>query len=353
MRSGTKSIFSLFGIFLGVWVALRFLLPLFSPFLWGTVLALGAEPMVGFLRKNTRLPRPLCSGIGVTIGFSLVTMVLLLAAAFLIRELGVLAGVLPDLEAAARSGISLLEEQLLALSARTPKGVQPLLEKNIHSLFSGGTALVDQGVRYLLGLAGRILSHVPSSALSVGTGIISAYLISAKLPRIRRWVRGHLPQQRLSALAQTLGRMRQAVAGWLTAQCKLMLVTFVLVALGLTLLRVPHGILWAIGVALVDAFPVLGTGTVLLPWALVSLLQQDTPRALGLVGIYFTVTLIRSVLEPRLVGRHLGLDPLAALAALYVGYQLWGIGGMILAPLLVVAAMELGPKSPRSRRQTP
>ena len=93
--------------------------------------------------------------------------------------------------------------------------------------------------------------------------------------------------------------------------------------------------------ALVDAFPILGTGTVLVPWSLFSFLQGDYVLAFGLLILYGTTALTRSVLEPRLLGRQLGLDPLITLMALYAGYRLWGIGGMLLAPILAVAATQL------------
>ena len=96
-------------------------------------------------------------------------------------------------------------------------------------------------------------------------------------------------------------------------------------------------------VSLIDSLPVLGTGAVLLPWALICLLQQETARAIGLVGIYVVISITRSVLEPKFLGRQLGLDPLVTLFALYAGYKLWGIGGMLLAPLLAVTAIQLVP----------
>jgi predicted PurR-regulated permease PerM len=80
---------------------------------------------------------------------------------------------------------------------------------------------------------------------------------------------------------------------------------------------------------------------VLLPWALICFLQGQSVRALGLIGIYTTAMLSRSILEPRLVGKQLGLDPLVTLIALYIGYQLWGIGGMLLSPVICVATLEV------------
>ena len=139
--------------------------------------------------------------------------------------------------------------------------------------------------------------------------------------------------------------MRAAVGGWLKAQVKLSAVTWLILTLGLFILRIPYAPLWAAAVSLVDAFPILGTGTILLPWSLLSFVQENAARGIGLLGIYAVVSVTRSVLEPKLVGKQLGLDPLLTLAALYAGYRLWGLGGMILAPLLAVTVRNLIPDS--------
>ena len=96
---------------------------------------------------------------------------------------------------------------------------------------------------------------------------------------------------------------------------------------------------------LVDAFPVLGTGTVLIPWALVCFIQGEGARAVGLLGLYAVAALTRSAMEPKLLGQHLGLDPLTTLLALYAGYRFWGLPGMLLSPLLAVMVRSLLPTS--------
>ena len=93
--------------------------------------------------------------------------------------------------------------------------------------------------------------------------------------------------------------------------------------------------------AVVDAIPILGTGTVLVPWALVSLLQKESLKAIGLLCTYGAAAITRTVLEPKLVGRHLGLDPLTTLIALYAGYRFWGVLGLLLTPILASAAKSL------------
>lgn len=344
MRSGTGSILSVVGVCLFAWLGGKFLLPLCFPFLLGTGLALTAEPLVKLLCAKLRLPRGAAAGIGVTAAFLGLAMLVLLVLAFLVRELSVLAGVLPDLTDTARSGITLLQNWLMDMTGRMPQSVRPLLQQNVTTLFSGGTALLDKAFSYVLGLAGAILSHVPDSALSLGTGVISGFMISAKLPRIRKWIAAHFPREKLRPLLQTLKRIRTAVGAWLIAQLRLAGVTLVILLLGLMILRIPYAPLWAVGISLVDAFPVLGTGTVLLPWALICYLQADRARAMGLAAIYVVISLTRSVLEPKLVGRQLGLDPLVTLFALYAGYKLWGLGGMIIAPLLAVTVAQLLPE---------
>ena len=166
-------------------------------------------------------------------------------------------------------------------------------------------------------------------------------MISAKLPRLKAAVKSKLPLDRLKPLLEAAGRMKSALLSWLKAQLKLSSVTFAVTLAGYWLLGIAHAPLWALLTAVVDAFPVLGTGTVLVPWSLVSFLQGDHVQAFGLLGIYAAAALTRSVLEPRVVGKHLGLDPLVTLAALYVGYKLFGLPGMIFAPMITVAAVQI------------
>ena len=343
LLAGTKKLSSVLLAFLGVYLTVRYLGPLFLPFLLGGALALAAEPMTSFFQKRTKLPRVVSTALSVSMAFSLLVLLVMLAAAFFLRELRSLAGVLPDLEDTARSGMTLMENWLLTLTARTPESVRPLLDRNVTEFFSGGTRLLDGIMGWVLGLAGGVLAHVPDGALGLGTAIISGFMISAKLPKIRLWLKTRIPRERLQPLFQAARRVRQAVGGWLFAQAKLAGVTWGLLTLGFWILGISYPPLWALAIALVDAFPVLGTGTVLVPWALVCFLQGEGVRTIGLLSTYLTVTLVRSALEPKLLGKHLGLDPLATLIAMYAGYKIWGIGGMILSPLIAVTATQIIP----------
>lgn len=321
------------GILLGLWLGARYLLPLLLPFLLGAGLALLAEPMVRLFSGKFRLPRGIAAAIGVSMAFCFLFLLLALLAALAVKELRTLAGVLPDLGNMAKTGIGSLAGWLQGITQLAPEGLREPLSRSIGEFFTGGTDLLDRGVGYVLGLAGGILTHIPDGALGMGTAIISSFMISAKLPGIRQWLTQLLPRQKLGPVLETLGRIRSALGGWVKAQVKLAAMTWAILAAGFLILRIPYAPLWALLVAGLDAFPVLGTGTILLPWSLICLLQGDTARCIGLLGIYAAAALIRSVLEPRLVGRHLGLDPLVTLFALYAGYKIAGLPGMLLAPM--------------------
>lgn len=322
------------------WLTLRLLLPIALPFLLAALLAFTAEPLVLALQRYFRLSRGAASAIGVTISMLLSILLLLALCALLVRELSALAGVLPDLESATVSGLDSLEIWLLGLAQKTPKGISPILVHGVEGMFSNGSALLDQVSSKLLTMATSLLKTIPDSALGLGTWILASFMISSRLATIRQWLRSHLPASWKERYLPHLNTLKKSLWGWLKAQAKLVGITFCILLAGFLLLRISHPFLWAGMVCLVDILPILGTGTVLIPWALVCFLQNDALRAVGLLGVYTIITLIRSVLEPRLVGKHMGLDPLVTLLSIYAGYRLWGLPGMLIAPVLAVAATQ-------------
>ena len=324
-----------------LWLGLRFALPVLLPFLLGAAVAMAAEPVVSWGMRRCRMPRLLASGLGVTgvlVGlFGLVS----LAGAVAVRELAALSGKLPALADSAGQGVILLQDWLVGMAAKAPDSVAPALQRTAVELFDSGTVLLRQVGQKLPSVLGSTVSKVGSGVLGLGTGLLAAYLISARLPGLREYVRTGLPDMVYTKALPAWRRVKGALGGWLKAQLKLSGLTWCVVSLGFLLLGISYGPLWAVVIAVVDAVPILGTGTVLVPWAVISFLQGETVRAVGLLGIYGIALTLRTVLEPRLVGRQLGLDPLATLLALYAGYRFWGIPGMLLAPIAASAAKSL------------
>lgn len=325
--------------FLGAWVGFRVVLPFFLPFLLGGILAALVQPQVRFLHRTLRLPRGVSSALAVTAGLLLLGLCVVLLGSAGYREAAILARGLPGAVQQFSGRAMELQTWVLARVRMAPAGLVKPLEQMILDLFNGGSILVEKATGVVLHLAGSVVGGISGGALLTGTAVISSYMISAQYPQLHRkavesrlWTRRGKP---------VWDRLREALGGWLRAQLKLSGVTFCLVLGGFWLLRVEQAVLWALLTAVVDAVPMLGTGTVLIPMAVISLIWGDRVRGIGLIGLYVTALVTRSSLEPRLVGRHLGLNPLATLAALYAGFRLWGIWGMLLAPVLAVLAVQL------------
>ena len=309
------------GVLAGLWLTARILLPVGLPFLLGLGLARLARPLAARLR---RLPRGLAA-------FLSVTAVCLAAAAVLTGLGSTLAEPLQRLHAAA-----------LHLASRLPDGMGEAAAQWVDRLFAGGSVVADSVSQGVFGCVTRVLGWMPQLLLFGLTALLSAYFLAGDAPRLRALAARHVPEEWRARGGQLLVRLRAALRGYVLAQGKLLLVTFGVVSLGLlAALRRPHAVLLGALIAVVDALPVLGSGTVLLPWAAVSLLRGSGGLALGLTVTYAAAAFARSALEPRLLGRQIGLSPLLTLLSLYAGYRLFGLAGMILLPLAVLLAKQV------------
>lgn len=341
----TKNRYRLLGLILlsigGLWLLGTYALPLLLPFLLGLAVAWMAEPLARVLSAQGRLPRAAATGLAITGVYLLLIGLVYLLIRLALGELDTLFRQLP----AAVDGLDQVAGQIQSwlnrLARRAPERLRPGLEASISQLFSNGAALAEGAAAQIWDIASRLLLSLPDVFVFLGTAVASSFLISARLPRLRPWLLKRLPEPWAKRVVPALQNLRVNLGGWLRAQCKLMVLTFVALTLGFMVLRIPHAPLLGALIALVDALPMLGTGTVLVPWGILAMLQGDTALGFGLIAMYVFTALTRSVLEPRMLGRQLGLNPLITLAALYVGYQLWGILGMILAPVLTITAMEL------------
>ena len=323
------------GIVAGVAAGLT-VLPLVLPFLLAYLAASGVEPGVAALGRGTPLPRWLRSGLCVTGAFLVLGLLLWFFGRILWGELLRLVRQLPELLRQLQPTLTSLQTWLEAQASRAPGALAGTLVGWIGELFAGGAGLLDSVYRFLSGLVTGVVTGVPRLFLGLATTVIASYMTSAALPQVKSWLRRRLPVPWQEWLRQARSRVRGVLGGWLKAQIKLMLLVFGVLTLGLWLLGVEFPLLFGGLIALLDALPVLGTGTVLIPWALISFLRDSSGLGFGLLALYGAASLTRSVLEPHLVGRQLGLPPLLTLMAFYVGYRLFGVAGMILLPLVVL-----------------
>ncbi len=339
--SNIKKVFTFLGVFVAIWLGLKYLLPFLLPFLFGGLLAIAAEPAVQFGRKKLKLPGSLSAGVGVTFTLLLFAALITLLGAVAVKELGHLAAVIPSLQSTAKQGVGLLEDWAVSLAAKAPDPIRPSITRSVQSLFSDTQTALTPSTIQVLSAIRNFLSALPDSALSLGTFLLSGYMISPRLPDLKRKLKHLVDNSLIGPYIFAFFGVKNTVGHWLLAQGKLAAITFFIVCIGLSLLAIPYAPAWALIIALVDAMPILGSGIILIPWALISLLQDNSLQAIGILCTYGVAVITRTTLEPRLVGRQLGLDPLVTLIFLYIGYRLLGVAGMLLAPIIAATVKSV------------
>ncbi len=180
-----------------------------------------------------------------------------------------------------------------------------------------------------------LCTAIPGSVLSVIVFVASFYYLTSDRDGVAAGIAALLPGGTAEKLRVGMGRVSGALFGYLRAYLLLMGITFFELLVGLSILRAPYVFVLSLIIAIVDALPVLGAGSVLGPWAAVSFIKGNTAFGTGLVVLLGVMYLLRQLLEPRLIGRFIGVHPFIALAAVFVGYRLWGFLGMIAAPVIL------------------
>lgn len=322
-------------------VAAVWLLPGLLPFLLALGVACLLEPPVRYLSDRAHLRRP-WAALLVLGSFSLL---LLAGLAVLLRrlwyELGLLNSRLPALLGALQSLGTWAEGMLYRLTIAASPSLRSALESALHGALDQLSGLAsDLSARIFERAANAVLS-LPAAGLFLFTTLLASFFILAGRPVLFSFFRRQIPKQWLPRLERTATQLKGALGGWLRAQGILMGVTFLLLGIGFLWMGADPALLLAALIALLDALPVFGTGTILLPWAAAELLGGNFRRATALLALYALIWLTRSLLEPKLIADRAGLHPLAALFAMYLGFKLFGVAGMLLAPLAAVVLYQL------------
>lgn len=193
------------------------------------------------------------------------------------------------------------------------------------------------------GILSSIISSMPSLFLGLAVTVIASFYLTLDGERIKSTIADMGGSAITEKLPQIKNEATQAAAKYLRAYSLIVLITFGEVFLGLSLLGVEYSFLIALVTAIIDVLPVLGVGTLLIPWAIVSMLTHNYFLGAGLLVLYVIVLVVRQIIEPKILGSSLGVHPLFMLAALYIGYQIAGFPGMLLAPLCLIAFRALRP----------
>lgn len=307
------------------------LLGFFMPFVIGWIIALIANPLVKFLERHLKLVRRHGSMVIIVGVLILVIGLLYLAVVWTYTEMAGFVKDLPMLYDNALSEITEAIENSRKLVTYLPDSLQkPLLE--ISDNF-GGTigALFSKAAAPTVEIAGNVAKGIPNVMVNTIIMILASYLFLVERDKILRGLKSVLPPFVFRYVDYLKKDARGLIGGYFLAQFRIMFVVAAILAAGLMILGVKYSLVLAVLIAVLDFLPIFGTGTVLLPWAVVKLFSAEYPYAAGLILIYITTQVVRQIIQPKIVGDSMGLPPLITLFLLYMGYKVKGIAGMILA----------------------
>jgi sporulation integral membrane protein YtvI len=193
----------------------------------------------------------------------------------------------------------------------------------------------------LLSFMALAAAKAPAALLFAVTAVIGTYFLSASYPQVKLFLSRQLSENVRAKAGRVKVLLRTTIGRYFRAQLIMTAIVFVFLGVAFALLKINYALLLSLLTAVIDALPVLGTGTVLIPWALYELLTGNVGLGLGLGITYAVVTVLRSCIQAKLLGDQLGLHPLSTLLAIYVGYSFAGVWGMIIFPILAITVKQL------------
>lgn len=337
---------ALVGAALLIFVFFRYVFAVVAPFFFAWGLVLLTRPTAVWLSDKTRCPLRVCR--------VLVALLLLLGGltvvSFLIIRIGTegvrfLAGLGEGGKLTA--AVEFLMNPLGGLLDRFPD-IAALEDK----IGEAAGAMMGELVSAAAGVVPTVVRAVPKIFLFVLVTVIASVYFAWDLDAVHARLRAILPSRVATPLLHFKNGFMSGVFPYLRAYLILMLLTFSVMTFGLVILGAEYALLLAVVIALLDALPVIGVGTILVPWSLFQMFFGDTRFGVGLLILYVVHEVIRQFAEPRIVGRHLGIHPLLTLILLYAGYSFFGILGLLFMPLLTVTLHVLLPGG-KNRRDTP
>lgn len=331
-------------VLLAVWLIVRVGLPLvhlLMPFVAALVLAWLLNPVIRFLQKKLGWKRNVLSLILVLVCIFVVGV---LAAGLVYSLVSQVASFLQnwqplwsDTMYALSSITETLEEFLKPLPAETYAQLSGLLERGVEWLGS----VVPQLLTRAAGSAGNVALSLPSWAIGFVIFLMASYFISSDYPHLRYKAAQGVPEEFRGFLRDVKGVAVDAFGGYVKAELILSSVIFLILLVGFFIMGEPYALLLAFILGVMDFIPIIGSGTAMVPWAVIDVVLGSYRHAIGLMVVWGIIAVFRRVAEPKVVGDQTGLSPIASLVSIYVGMRLAGVAGMILGPVVCLVALSI------------
>lgn len=322
-----------------------FLLPkcifFFMPFIIGWIIALIASPVVRFFEEKLKVRRKGASVIVIVAVLAGVILLVYAVVAQLVKEGVSFVNELPMLWESIMAEFEAVGNNLEGIYRRLPADTQQTLDSIGSEMGTYFGGLIENIGTPTFEAVGNVAKQLPDIFLGVVMCILSAYFFVADKGYVSDLMKKYVPGAVLYRLDLIRRSFRNAVGGYFKAQFKIECWIYLMLVIGLFILKVRYVPLVALGIAFLDFLPVFGTGTVMIPWAIIEILSRDYRMAIGLLIIWCTGQLVRQVIQPKIVGDSIGMDPIPTLFLLFVGYKVAGVMGMILAVPIGIIIVNL------------
>ncbi|WP_071396984.1 sporulation integral membrane protein YtvI [Bacillus tuaregi] len=337
------------GITIGSLLLIYYLSKVTYPFIIGLAIAFFMNPLVNFLQKKGKIPRGLSVLIALIIAFAFFAGLLTLLIAEIVSGAEYLAKVVPDqldtliryIEHLIASQIIPFYDQLTSLFNSLGSGQQDTIMKNIQNVGSTIGKNLGDFIQHFFAFIPTIISWFPNAASVLIFSLLATFFISKDWDRLRAMAGRILPNKAKSSSQKVIADLQKALFGFIKAQLTLISITTVIILIGLLVLQVDYAITIALVTGLVDILPYLGTGLIFVPWIIYEVITGNINMAIGLGILYIVVLVQRQVMEPKVLSSSIGMDPLATLIALFVGFKLIGFLGLIIGPVMLVILTTL------------
>lgn len=331
--------FLFFTVILGLsFIILKYLLPLLMPFVIGLIVAAVLRPLIDLLTKKLHLRRTFVSIFILLIFYSFIAFLAMLLSTRVFLFLQNLFYQLPKLyKDSIEPALTSTSDELLQRFPDIEYYLEDILNSISDSIFSFLSKASSTVVGTITGFAGQ----VPSILIRFIFTIVSSFFFTIDYHRITEFVLRQFSVEKRNMIIKVKDNVIGTLGKFIKAYTTLIIITFLELSLGFIILKVPNPFLVAAIVAFVDILPILGTGAVLLPWAIISFIFGNNAMGIGILILYVIITAVRQTLEPKIVGQQIGLHPVVTLICIFVGAQLLGVVGIFLLPVTATIIKKL------------
>lgn len=327
------------------YIVFKYVVPSTVPFVIAFLVTLIIKGPIEKIAEKTRIPRKGASLIMLAIFYIVVAAVLVLVVFYVIYALINWLGTLPSYFATEISpALERLLDMVEALFKRLDPSYQSFLNNLGTSLLSKLSEVVTAGSKGLLSIAQSIVLSFPKILIGVMFTIIATVFITLDYPKIKEFFAAQFNAGQLNVISTVKDCLKNSLGKILKSYATIMFITFIELSIALSIIKIQNAVLVALLIALIDIVPILGTGTIMIPWSIIALVNGNLSMAWKTALIYIIITIVRNYIEPKIVGAGFGINPLILLLCMYVGARIFGGIGIVVLPFTIFVLKDLNDK---------